>query len=121
MLWPFVIVTSGADHCVPDITVVKQTLPRDIARLSSACQDFGASVTGGLPLLPPAGHVVVPRALYDHLRHNWNDRVLEAAVRWDTLHPADKDGIPRYRISHTRLDSCPTLLLARHTAAARDI
>ena len=34
----------------------------------------------GLPLVPPADHVVVPRAVYDRLRHAWNDRVLEASV-----------------------------------------
>ncbi len=59
-----------------------------LRNLSIQAQEFGASAIGGLPLLPPAGHVVVPRALYDHLRHDWNDRVLEAVVRWGNPHTA---------------------------------
>jgi len=43
-------------------------------------QDFEAHMAQGLPLVPPADHVVVPRAVYDRLRHAWNDRVLEASV-----------------------------------------
>ena len=52
-----------------------------ILRLSRLCaQDFEAHMAQGLPLVPPADHVVVPRAVYDRLRHAWNDRVLEASV-----------------------------------------
>ncbi len=47
----------------------------------------------GLPLVPPADHVVVPRAVYDRLRHAWNDRVLEASVGSHWLHPTTSEFI----------------------------
>ena len=55
-------------------------LPLSSSWMRRCSQDFEADIAQGLPLVPPADHVVVPRAVYDRLRHAWNDRVLEASV-----------------------------------------
>ena len=68
-------------HYSTTLGYVLDTVEHALPLMNPAYCLQGLSVAGGLPLLPPAGHVVVPRAVYDHLRHDWNDRVLEAAVR----------------------------------------